>query len=158
MRTDIRPSDVAAVREIVTSTNFFSPAEVDIAVELIEDRIAKGEASDYRFIFADAAGAAIGYACYGEIAGTVGSYDLYWIAVHDDHRGGGIGRRLMIEVERLIAARAGRRIYVETSSRDQYEPTQQFYLKCGYTIDATLKDFYTPGDGKIILVKALEKS
>jgi hypothetical protein len=46
-------------------------------------------------------------------------------------------------------------VYVETSSRDQYEPTRRFYLKCGYRVDAVLEDFYAPGDGKVIFVKAL---
>ena len=155
MRTEVRQSDAAAVRDIVASTGFFSPAEIEIAVELIEDRIAKLERSDYHFIFAEAGGRAIGYACYGEIAGTVGSYDLYWIAVHHDHRGRGFGKSLMEQSEILMAARGGRRVYVETSSRAQYEPTRQFYLKCGYAIDATLADFYAPGDGKVIFVKAL---
>jgi D-alanine-D-alanine ligase len=159
LRTSVRPADSAAVRAIVASTGFFSDAEIDVAVELIDDRLAKGPKSDYHFMFADQKGAdggpAIGYACYGEIACTVGSYDLYWIAVHNDHRGGGLGRKLMDEAERDIAQRGGRRVYVETSSRAQYEPTRAFYLKCGYHVDATLEDFYAPGDGKVILVKAM---
>ncbi|MBC7954450.1 MAG: GNAT family N-acetyltransferase, partial [Cytophagales bacterium] len=39
------------------------------------------------------------------------SYDLYWIAVHAEHRGRGLGRRLASEVERLIADRGGTRVY-----------------------------------------------
>ena len=157
LRLTARHEDSAAIREIVASTGFFSNAEIDVAVELIDDRLAKGDKSDYHFLFADdpVSGGAVGYACYGEIACTVGSYDLYWIAVHNSQRGGGLGRTLMLEAERLIAARGGRRVYVETSSREQYEPTRQFYLKCVYRVDAVLEDFYAPGDGKVILVKAL---
>jgi D-alanine-D-alanine ligase len=156
LRSDVRPADVAAVRAIVRSTGFFTPAEIDVAVELVEDRLKRGQASDYKFLFADADGRTIGYACYGEIACTVGSYDLYWIAVENAVRGGGLGRLLMQEAERRIAASGGRRVYVETSSRDQYEPTRQFYLHCGYRVDAVLNDFYAPGDGKAILVKPLK--
>lgn len=155
IRDAVRPADGATVRAIVASTGYFAPAEIDVAAELIDDRIAKGERSDYHFIFAERDGRTIGYACYGEIACTVGSYDLYWIAVHDEHRGGGVGRLLLHEAERRIAARGGRRIYVETSSRPQYEPTRRFYLKCGYKVEATLEDFYARGDGKVILVKAV---
>src|SRR5688572_5857877 len=95
LRTVANRSDVDAVREIVASTRFFSPAEVDVAVELIEDRLAKVDASDYQFIFADVDSRTIGYSCFGPIACTVGSYDLYWIAVHEEFRGGGLGRRLL---------------------------------------------------------------
>ena len=154
-RRDVAAGDAAAVRAIVASTGFFSAAEVDVAVELVEDRLSRGEKSDYRFLFAESIGRAIGYACYGPIACTVSSFDLYWIAVHADHQGEGVGRRLMQESERAVAAEGGRRIYVETSSRPQYEPTRNFYLRCGYKVEATLEDFYSPGDGKVIIVKPI---
>jgi ribosomal protein S18 acetylase RimI-like enzyme len=149
------PNDPANIRRIVESTGFFSAAEVDVAVELVDERLAKGDASGYHFIFAEAAGESMGYACYGEIACTVGSYDLYWIAVDAQHQGRGLGRALVAESERQIAARGGRRIYIETSNRPQYEPTRQFYLRCDYTIAAILPDFYNVGDDKVILVKAI---
>jgi ribosomal protein S18 acetylase RimI-like enzyme len=152
-RTKARPSDSQAVRVIVASTAFFSAEEIDIAVELIDDRLAEGESSHYRFVFADAGDEPVAYACYGRIPGTQSSVDLYWIAVRADHRHAGIGRRLLAESERRIAAEGGTRIYVETSSRHQYEPTRQFYLRNGYTIASTLEDFYAPGDGKVTLVK-----
>jgi hypothetical protein len=41
------------VRELVTATGFFSPAEVAIATELVETRIAQGPASGYAFLFAE---------------------------------------------------------------------------------------------------------
>ena len=154
-RSDARLEDSQAVRVIVASSEFFSPEEIDIAVELIDDRIANGDASHYRFAFADIASEPVGYACFGRIPGTQASFDLYWIAVRNDHRHVGIGRTLLAESERRIATEGGRRIYVETSSRDQYDPTRQFYLRNGYTIASTLEDFYAPGDGKVTLVKAL---
>jgi ribosomal protein S18 acetylase RimI-like enzyme len=157
-RRDLRAADLAAIRRIVESSGFFNEAEASVAVELAEERLRKGNASGYHFVFADdpAAGMTIGYTCYGEIACTVGSYDLYWIAVQTEHRGGGLGRRLMHETERLIARAGGRRVYVETAGRAQYEPTRAFYLACGYAIEATLPDFYAPGDAKVILCKSLD--
>ena len=50
----------------------------------------------------------------------------------------------------------GRRVYVDTSSRDQYEPTRAFYRACGYAEVARLDHFYADGDGKVIFVKALD--
>jgi ribosomal protein S18 acetylase RimI-like enzyme len=158
LRQSTRRSDVDAVRTIVSSTGFFSDAEIDIAVELIEDNLARGEESGYHFLFADdpATDRALGYACFGGIAGTQGSFDLYWIAVHRDHQREGLGTALLAHAERIIAQQAGRRVYVETSSRAQYESTRRFYLRSGYTIVASLDDFYAPGDGKVILCKALQ--
>ena len=73
---------------------------------------------------------------------------------------GGVGRALLAEAERRIAMIAGgaARIYVETSSRAQYQPTRAFYLRCGYRVAAELEDFYAPGDGKVIFVKAMPAS
>ncbi len=143
------------VRAIVESTGFFNAAEVEIAVELVDERLAKGPASGYHFVFAERDGRVGGYACYGHITGTAASYDLYWIAVDASHRRGGLGRRLMAETERLIRESGGQRIYAETSNRGQYAPTRAFYERCGYQLEALLKDFYAAGDDKAIFVKAL---
>ncbi|MGQ9574721.1 MAG: GNAT family N-acetyltransferase [Thermoguttaceae bacterium] len=154
-RYDLRPQDRHHVRRIVESTGMFNPAEVGLAVELAEERLTRGPASGYNFVFAEREGRVVGYVCYGPIAGTAASYDLYWIAVDNSHRGKGLGRLLLAEAERLIGQAGGRRVYVETSRRDQYAPTRQFYQRCGYHLEATLKDFYAPGDDKAIYVKVL---
>jgi ribosomal protein S18 acetylase RimI-like enzyme len=162
-RRDLRASDLSAVRQIVESTGYFSEAEAGVAVELAEERLRRGNASGYHFVFADAAphaahrgtAATIGYVCFGEIPCTVGSYDLYWIVVHADHRGRGVGRLLLAEAERLIAKSGGRRVYVETAGRPKYEPTRAFYRACGYIEEAALPDFYAPGDAKVIFSRSL---
>jgi ribosomal protein S18 acetylase RimI-like enzyme len=153
-REHVTPEDEARVRDIVVSTGFFSPAEVEIAVELVQERLAKGVRSGYEFLFAEQEGRVAGYACYGEIAGTAGSYDLYWIAVHQRCRGLGLGRVLLFEIEQRIALAGGRRIYAETSGRAQYLPTRSFYEACGFIAEATLADFYAPGDDKVVYSKS----
>jgi GNAT superfamily N-acetyltransferase len=149
------PEDCAAVRAVVASTGFFNPAEVGIAVELVEERLARGERSGYCFVFAERAGEVAGYTCYGPIDGTEGSFDLYWIAVDHVRRGQGLGRVLMQETERLVREASGRRIYAETSGRAQYEPTRRFYERLGFMRETQLRDFYAPGDDKVFYVKSL---
>jgi len=155
LRRDARTGDPAIVRDITESTGFFYAEEVGTAVELVDERLAKGEASGYSFVFADEGERTLGYACYGPIACTKASFDLYWIAVHADARGKGLGTVLLDESERLVRAAGGRRIYVETSSRSLYEPTRAFYRARGYREEARLADFYGPGDAKVICVKEL---
>ena len=156
LRSIVTPADPEHVRQILESSGFFYRDEIDTAVELVTERLRAGEASGYFFIFADVDGRTVGYTCFGHIACTGASYDLYWIAVHEDFRGLKLGRILLEASERDIAARGGRRVYIETSNRPQYEPTRGFYLRCGYEQEALLKDFYHPDDSKVIYVKALQ--
>ncbi len=125
LRDDVTTDDVMAVRRIVAATGFFRPDEIGVAVELVEERITKGAQSGYEFLFAAHQGVVIGYACYGLIACTRGSFDLYWIAVDPAWQQQGIGRILLGEVERRIEDAGGRHIYIETSGREQYAPTRR---------------------------------
>jgi ribosomal protein S18 acetylase RimI-like enzyme len=150
LRGQVAPADRDAVRRIVEATGFFRPDEVDVAVELVDEALAKGAASGYHFIFAETAGVVAGYACYGPIACTLGSYDLYWIAVDPNRQGQGLGQLLLREAERQIAQSGGRHIYIETSGRPQYTPTRAFYQRCGYEVAAVLAEFYDRGDDKVI--------
>ena len=42
---------------------------------------------------------------------------------------------------------------VSGTYRPPYAPTRGFYLRCGYYQAALLKDFYAPGDDKVIYAK-----
>jgi GNAT superfamily N-acetyltransferase len=155
-RTTLVPADTARVRALAAATAVFREAELDIAAELALEALARGEAaSGYHFVMADAGDGLVGYACYGPIAGTVGSFDLYWIVVDPARQGRGLGRRLMEAVEAAVRSAGGRRLYIDTSTSAAYAPTRAFYRRCGYAIAAELPDFYSPGDGKVIFVRAL---
>ncbi|MEX0939493.1 MAG: GNAT family N-acetyltransferase [Pirellulales bacterium] len=155
LRFEVIPADRAAVRSILESTVVFAPAEIEVAIELVDERLSKGAASTYEFIFATLGDTAIGYACYGPIPLTIARYDLYWIAVDTGHQGRHVARRLLQESERRIAQSGGEAIYIETSSRPCYEPARSFYLRSGYQLAAELPHFYAPGDHKLIYVKRL---
>lgn len=155
LRETVTREDIVRVREIVSSTRFFYDHEIDVACELVEETLAKGPIEGYRFLFADAPDAGgstrtIGYTCYGQTPCTQGTFDLYWIAVHNDFRAHGIGRYLQRETESRVRALGGRRLFAETSGRDQYAPTRRFYLSLGYAEEARLADFYSPGDDKVV--------
>ena len=154
-RYEVRTEDRGVVRSLVESTGVFSPIEVDVAIELVDDRLEIGAQCDYKFVFAELEGSAVGYTCYGPICLTAASYDLYWIAVDKACQGQKIGQILLKRTEELIHSAGGQRVYIETSNRPPYAPTRGFYLINGYLQDALLKDFYAPGDDKVIYVKEL---
>ena len=158
LRTQILARDRDAVRRLVERTGFFDPDEIDIAVELVEECLARGAASSYHFVCADKNDVLIGYACYGAVPCTRGSYDVYWIAVDPDFQRHGLGRALLSAAESLIAKAGGERIYIDTSGREQYASTRAFYERNGYSCEARLKDFYALGDDRLIYSKLLDKT
>ena len=154
-RDRLLPSDAQSVFTIVKSSGFFSPQEVEVAVELVKEGQAKGIASGYCFLFAEIDKEVAGYTCYGPIPCTVESFDIYWIAVSASLRGLGLGKELLEKTEKKIQSMGGRRVYVDTSSRAQYAPTHAFYRRCGYHEAAVLEHFYAPQDHRIIFLKVL---
>jgi len=154
-RSEVQPGDVEIVREIIISTGFFYDFEVPVAVELIQDRLDLGDQSDYYFLFSEVDGKTVSYSCFGPIAATEGSFDLYWIATHNDYRGKGIGNQLIEETHRIIREMGGRIVIAETSTLEKYTPTRHFYDRIGYTLEAKIDDFYKKGDGKVFFVKRL---
>ena len=154
-RRTARPTDPAAVEALVRATGVFSEAEALVARELVEERLARGAASGYEFLFVEDEQGLLGYACWGLIPCTERSHDLYWIAVRPERQKGGVGRRILALAEEEIARAGGSRVYVETSTRAAYDPTRAFYERCGYARAATFDDFYAQGDGKAVYLKVL---
>ena len=158
-REEVQPSDLSTVREILESAGFFHDHEIEVAVELVRETLKVGPVEGYRFVFAEMDGRTVGYSCFGPIPCTVGSYDLYWIAVHQSQRGRGVGRAILSLTEERIEASVGggggRRVYAETSSRALYQPTRAFYERCGYRAEARMEAFYGPADDKIVYMKVV---
>ena len=168
----LRADDRQRVTTILESTAAFSADEVAVALQLFDlahggqrevadiDGTAFATAldadDDYEFVGArDERGVLLGYACFGPTPATEGTYDLYWLAVHADAQGRGVGRRLVQWVEQDLAQRGARLLVVETSSRDDYAHTRQFYARGGYAEVARVRDFYAPADDRIIFTTRL---
>ena len=155
IKNTICGNDLQQIKKILESTGFFYDFEVAIGMEIAEEYLKKNESSSYNFLAAEFNNELIAYTCYGEIPCTKKNFDLYWIAVRNDYRNFGIGRYIMTLTENAVKLQGGRKIYIETSSRLQYEPTRKFYLKCGYNESARLIDYYDIGDDKVIYDKKL---
>jgi len=155
LREQLVPEDRDAIQKILQSTGFFYPAEIEIALELIDGWFVDREHSEYHLIVAESAGQVVGYSCLGPTACTLSTWDLYWIAVSPDTQGSGIGRKIMTASEALARRMGATRMYIDTAGREQYVPTRAFYERCGYKVAATLPDFYAPGDAKVVFFKVL---
>ncbi|MBI3722467.1 GNAT family N-acetyltransferase [bacterium] len=153
------PADVSAIDAIVRANrHVFSEEECKTAVEMVEEALAKPNDPDpYQYRIAEAGGRVVGFACFGTIALTQGAFDLYWIAIDPSHHGRSAGRVLLEACEKAIAGQGGRLIVAETSSRKEYDRTRRFYERTvSYETAAWIRDFYKPGDDKVIYVKYLQ--
>ena len=148
--------DGAQIHAISANTTVFSQEEVEVVDELWQEYLSQGsEGSGYYFLVEKEANLILGYACFGPRSLTSGTFDLYWIAVDSTARRGGVGRRLLAASEQAVRDLGGRLLVLETSGLPTYVPTRNFYLATGYTLEATIRDFYSPGDDLIIFTKHL---
>jgi GNAT superfamily N-acetyltransferase len=154
-RTDPGEEDINSIRDIVKSTGFFYDHETDVAVELIEERLANGISSGYYFVFAEVDGKTVAYSCYGHDEMTRSCFELYWIVTHKDYRGKGIGKKLVDFTCSRARELGSTMIIAETSGREHYAPTRAFYDSTGFTLEATIRDYYDKGDDKYFYVKRL---
>ncbi len=179
----ISPRDRSRLAEVLAATGAFNADEVQVALSLFDvsleevssvgtepqlssrrakpcrDPLSPSQDSDagYEFLgaFDESSDRLIGYACFGATPATIGTYDLYWLAVDPAAQGRGIGSALVRAVEAKLLDRGARLLVVETSSRPDYEGTRRFYARSGYMEAARVRDFYAPADDRIVLTTRL---
>ncbi len=151
----LTPADRGRIEAITRAVGLFRDAEVSVALEVFDGVVAGSP--DYLALGADFDGRLAGWICWGPTPCTVGTYDLYWMAVDPALHGAGIGTALLHEMERRLAGVA-RLIVVETAGRSDYRGTRAFYQARGYRPAATIPDFYARGDDQVVYLKNLDPS
>lgn len=149
-------ADKAQIADITARAGVFSQEEIDSVPAMFDEYLKYGaEASGYHFIVYREGEQVLGYAIYGYRDLTDGVYDLYWIAVDPNARRKGVGRKLLTACEEAVRSEGGRMLIAETSGTAEYASTREFYLRTGFVNEASIRDFYKPGDDLNIFVKRL---
>ena len=149
---DLTPADRDRIEAITRSVRLFREDEVPIALEVFDEAVSGRPTNTYNLLGAEMDGRLVGWICWGPTPCTLGTYDLYWMAVDPDAQGTGIGTTLLLEMERRLAGLA-RLIVIETAGRPDYEGTRAFYQGRGYSPVSVIPDFYAPGDDQVVFVK-----
>jgi len=154
----IKPEDREHIEEVLRSTDFFYEFEIKTALEIADETISHGiEKSGYYWLKAtDEEGNVVAFANYGRNEFSTHSWELYWIAVHENARHKKLGSGLLEEAEKNVLKAGGKILWIETSGRPLYASTEGFYKRNGYELQASLKDFYGPDDPKQIYAKVLK--
>ncbi len=152
----IEGGDREPIRDLIVGTGAFKPHEVDVAMELVDVALAKPGQDDYHpYVLTEEDGTVVAYACFGKNPMTKFTFDLYWLATRADRMGKGYGRKIVGFVEEEVRRRGGRLLVIETSSKESYGATREFYLKIGCTLAAQIPDYYDVGDDKLIYLRTI---
>lgn len=149
----IRPvisQDLPALKVVIDANDLFPSDMLD---EMIADYLTNEDSNDYWVTYDDGQPVAIAY-CAPERM-TTGTWNLYLIAVHPDFQQEGRGGSVLRYIEQKLAANGARILLIETSGLKSFEGTREFYRKCGYEEEATIREFYQAGEDKIIFRKLL---
>ncbi len=155
----IRPigeRDREAIRGLVAGTGTFASREVEEAMELVDEALARPGDDEYRpFVLEAEDGTLAAYACFGRNPMTIATYDIDWLAVRADRTGKGYGRRILAFVEDEVRRLEGRLLVFETSSHESGGGTGALCLESGFSLAARLPDFFDAGDDLLVYVKAV---
>jgi aminoglycoside 6'-N-acetyltransferase I len=149
----LKQDDAAKIKTLLDDIPNFTDNEVKVAMELVDIAASNPLQTDYNIFVYDNEGDVLGYHCTGRRALTDGVYDLYWIVSNPGSPIKGIGSMLLKHAETFVAGNKGRWLLAETSSKENYSGTRNFYLKNNYSIVAQINDFYTKGDSLIVFGK-----
>ncbi|MEM9273363.1 MAG: GNAT family N-acetyltransferase [Cyanobacteria bacterium P01_F01_bin.143] len=146
------PDDQQALMAIAEAINLFTPPELEALEEMLAESF-EGDSDSFWITYDDGEPRGVAYGAPEVYADGVSN--LYFIAVHPDYQGQGIGGEMLRYVEKMLTERGDRLLLVETSGLPDFEKTRTFYRKNGYEEEARIRDYYKAGDDKIIFRKVL---
>ena len=121
------------IEAITRAVGLFREDEIPVALEVFDAAVAgRPPATPTRRSAPISTASLVGWICWGPTPCTLGTYDLYWMAVDPEVQGTGIGTALLLEMERRLAGLA-RLIVIETAGRPDYAATRAFYQGRGYS-------------------------
>jgi GNAT superfamily N-acetyltransferase len=153
----IKQADAIEIENILKKIPIFNKDEINVAMELVNIAATVPGQTDYNIFVYERKKTILGYHCIGKRPLTDAVYDLYWIVSDPESGIKGIGKELLDHAEKFVKENNGRWLLAETSSKDSYLRTRNFYLRNNYSIIAEIKDFYRVGDSLMIFGKYFYK-
>ena len=152
-----RPQDRESIIEIAQLSGLFPPDGIaDIETTLAAFFAGQTDGDQWLVSILESRTAAIAY--YAPERMTDGTWNLYLLAVHPEHQGQGLGGALVQQVEHDLLQLSARVLLIETSGVPDFAGQRAFYTRLGYHEEARIREFYAPGDDKIVYWKLLQRA
>ncbi|RKY91991.1 MAG: N-acetyltransferase [Ignavibacteriae bacterium] len=149
----LKPADAKIIESILNKIPLFKKEDIKIAMELVDITASNPLQTDYNIFVYENNGAVIGYHCIGKRPLTDAVYDLYWIVTDPEHGKQGIGKSLLEHAEDFVLQSNGRWMLIETSSKESYSATRNFYMRNNFSIISEINDFYSKGERFLVFGK-----
>jgi len=150
----IRPTkgeDIPALKIVLDETGLF-PSEM--LPEMMSGFLSNEESQDV-WLTCEVEGEAIGFCYAAPEQLTDGTWNMLAIAVHPSKQGGGHGGAIVRRLEALLHDDGHRVLIADTSGKDEFAPTREFYRKSGYSEEARIRQFWAEGDDKVVFWKLI---
>lgn len=146
-----KAKDIVALQRVLDDTNLF-PSE--LLPDMIAGFLFDGDSTDI-WLTCEADDMVAGF-CYAMPEALAdGTWNMLAIAVSPTHQGAGCGRSIVRHLEAVLRQQGQRILIVDTSGAEEFTATREFYRKNGYSEEARIRDYWAPGDDKVIFWKAL---
>lgn len=152
--------DAPSIKRLAIENRMFEPDDMDDFDEMLNGFF-DGSLDGHQWLVAidDADPPSVGAAAYfapEPFADRM--WNLYFLAAAPGQQGSGAGSAIVDHLEdqlRAAGESVARTLIVDTSSTDEYALARRFYASRGFVEEATLRDFYGPGDHKVTFWKSL---
>jgi ribosomal protein S18 acetylase RimI-like enzyme len=145
------PADIPALKRVLDETGLFPS-------EMLPDMLSgflSGKGREDVWLSCESEGHAIGF-CYAVPEALAdGTWNMLAVAVLPESQSKGAGAALVAALESHLVGLGHRVLIAETSGTSEFKQSRAFYRKNGYSEEARIRDFWAPGDDKVVFWKSL---
>jgi len=149
-------ADQPALERLAVESGLFQPSEMGAFSDMMRAYFA-GETEGDFWIVGDQDGAVLSAGYCGPEAFADRVFNLFFIAVEPRLQGSGHGSALLQAVEEKARDAGARILIIETSGLGSFALTRRFYRQHSYDEEARIRDYYGPGDDKVVFWKKLQE-
>lgn len=147
--------DTEALIGLCKATKLFQPNELEELSGMLSAYFKGNLDGQHKWLAGEEDSELIGVAYYAEETFAYGVSNLLLIGIHPNRQREGRGTELLSHVEQELKKKGERILIIETSGLESFAATRAFYKKNGYDEEARIREYYNPGEDKIVFRKAL---